>query len=121
MTPGNVAGPWFFTLTLTNSESRQFSTSTSGNVPVSNDSQTTFTHIHFWAPSLPRTMRPEHYFMCHAIARPAWLGDSVLGMWFEGDEPDPICVDIKETHVGPVCRQWNVCWFNLDAIWIQYG
>ena len=30
-------------------------------------------------------------------------------------------VDIKETHVGPVCRQWNVCWFKLDAIRIQLG
>ena len=30
-------------------------------------------------------------------------------------------VNIKETHVGPEYRQWNVCLFKLDAIWIQMG
>ena len=48
-------------------------------------------------------------------------GHSVLGMWFEGDKPDLMCLDIKETHVGPVCRQWNVCLFKSDAIRIQLG
>ena len=50
-----------------------------------------------------------------------FLGNSVLGVWIERDETDHIAVDIKETHVGPVYRQWNMCSFNLDAIRIQLG
>ena len=48
-------------------------------------------------------------------------GDSVLRMWFEGDKPDLMCLDIKETHVGPVCHKWNVDWFKWDTIRIQLG
>ena len=49
-------------------------------------------------------------------------GDSVLRGWFEGDEPDMMCLDIKETHhVGPVCRQWKGCWFKSDTIRIPLG
>ena len=43
----------------------------------------------------------------------AWLTeDSVLRVWFEGDGPELVCLVIKETYVGPVCRQWNVCLFD---------
>ena len=49
------------------------------------------------------------------------LGNAVLRLWVERDETDHMGVDIKETHVGPVYRQWNVCSFNLDAIRIQVG
>ena len=52
----------------------------------------------------------------------AWLlGKSVLGVWAERDKTDQMGVDIKETHVGPGYRQWNVCLFKLDAIRIQVG
>ena len=45
----------------------------------------------------------------------------MLRVWFEGDRPDLVCLGIKETHVGPVCRQCNVCLFNTDAIRIPLG
>ena len=45
----------------------------------------------------------------------------MLRVWFEGDRPDLVCLYIKETHVGPVCCQWKVCWFKSDAIQIPLG
>ena len=52
----------------------------------------------------------------------AWsLRNSVLGVWIERDKIDQMGVDIKETHVGPGYRQWNVCLFKSDAIRIQMG
>ena len=44
-----------------------------------------------------------------------------LRVWFEGDGPDLMCLDIKETNVGPVCHQWKVCWFKSDTIRIPFG
>ena len=41
-------------------------------------------------------------------------------MWSERDELDLLCLDIKDTFVGPVC-QGNVCWFKSDSIRIQLG
>ena len=32
---------------------------------------------------------------------------SVLRVCFEGNGPDLVCLDIREIHVGPVCRQWK--------------
>ena len=52
----------------------------------------------------------------------AWmLGNSVLRVWVERDNANQMGVYIKETHVGSGYRQWNVCLFKLDAIWIQLG
>ena len=39
MVPGNATDPWFFMLTSINSASHQFSNSTTGNEPFSNDSE----------------------------------------------------------------------------------
>ena len=52
----------------------------------------------------------------------AWLlGSSVLAVWAKRDKSTQVGVDIKETHVGPGYRQWNVCLFKLVAIRIQVG
>ena len=52
----------------------------------------------------------------------AWLlRSSALGVWVERDKTGQMGVSIKETHVGPEYRQWNVCFFKLDAIRIQMG
>ena len=37
------------------------------------------------------------------------------------DRPDLGCLIIKETHVCSVCRQWNVCLFDSDAIRLPLG
>ena len=47
------------------------------------------------------------------------LGSSALGVWVERDRTIPLIVNIKETHVGPVYRRWNMFLFKLDAIRIQ--
>ena len=79
MAPRNMVGRWFFTLTLVTFELRQFSASTSGNVPLLNDLLPS--HIYTFGPPfyLGRYGRNalvyvrRHDFICYAITRPVCL------------------------------------------------
>ena len=97
-------GPW----TRSHPSSLHFHTSTLlGTLSISDD--TAGTYLVISDNIISCVMRLPGLYAC-------LLGNSVFGVWVERDETDQMCVDIKETHVGSVYRQWNVCLFNLDAI-----
>ena len=69
MAPGNVTDPWLFMLTSTNSALQQFSNSTPGNGPLSNDSGIhSFYTATLLGPSLSQTIRPERVGLYQTIS-----------------------------------------------------
>ena len=132
ITPGNATDLVFFALTSANSTSQQFSNSTSGIEPFSND----LGSISFYTATLlgPLSVTDNTAGVCMGMSEGinccvmrlpglcAWLlGSSALGVWVERDKTGQMGVNIKETQVGPEYRQWNGCLFKLDAIRIQMG
>ena len=123
MAPRNVTDPRLFMLTSTNSASQQFSNSTSGNEPLSNDSGILrFYTATLWGPSLSQTIWPERVWLYqtisfHVLCDYQACMPGCWEIWYSecglGDKTDQKGVDIKETHVGPGYRQWNVCLFKL--------
>ena len=88
MAPGNMALLWLLTLTSGISESRQFSTSTAGNVPLSEDSGLCCLHTStlfgppFYLGRYGRSVliyTKRHNFIYYAITRPVCLFAGVFG------------------------------------------